>query len=96
MNKEEEENIDATEEQIQAKLNDIMGLIDEKIDEELPKIIRLFSKIIYNVRFDLDELKIKLYETLLGEEDVDYTSEELKFPDKLPKKPERMQNDLYS
>ena len=43
----------------------------EKFDGDLHdirKTIRFFAKIIFNLRFDLDELKIELLKTLTGED----------------------------
>ena len=77
---------------------------EEQINDTLTKImtsdpnhsVKFLAKILFNVRFDLDELKIKLYETILPEEGSP-EFEELKFPDKkISTTPERLNNDFYS
>ena len=77
---------------------------EEQINDTLTKImtsdpnhsVKFLAKILFNVRFDLDELKIKLYETILPEEGS-AEFEELKFPDKkIATTPERFHNDFYS
>ena len=55
---------EATDKQIIDALNKIMESVDEKIDETLPQAIRLFAKLIFNLRFDLNELKLELIKCL--------------------------------
>lgn len=50
--------------EIDDKLNEIIEYVDEQIDENLPKIIRLFAKLIFNIRYDLDEFKIEIVDFL--------------------------------
>ena len=69
---------EVTEKQIQDKLEEIIQLVDEKVDETLPNIIRLFGKLIFNLRFDLDELKLELLKVLRDEDngEVNHKPEE--------------------
>ena len=62
---------EVTEKQIQDKLNEII-LGDPN------KTIRLLAKLVFNLRFDLDELKIELYKALTGEDtgEVNHKKEE--------------------
>ena len=52
---------EVSEKQIQDKLTEI-------ILEDPNKTIRLLAKLIFNLRFDLEELKIELYKALTGDE----------------------------
>ena len=63
---------EVTEKQIQDKLNEILT------DEFQNKTIKLFAKLIFNLRFDLEELKIELYKALTGEDtgEVNHKKEE--------------------
>ena len=62
---------EVSEKQINDKLTEI-------ILEEPNKTIRLLAKLIFNLRFDLDELKVELYKALTGDEseDVNHKKEE--------------------
>ena len=64
--------------EIDDKLNEIIEYVDEQIDENLPKIIRLFAKLLYNSRFDLNELKLELLKVLKedGDCEVNHKKEE--------------------
>ena len=53
---------EATEEKIQEKL-------DELILSHPDKTIRLFAKLIFNLRFDLNELKLELIKVIKGDDD---------------------------
>ena len=57
--------------EIDDKLTEIIEYIDEQIDEHLPKIVRLLTKIIYNLRFDLNDLKLELLKVLKDEGDCE-------------------------
>ena len=59
---------EATEQQINNTLNTIMTTDGEF--ENPSHTIKFLAKIIFNLRFDLDELKVKLYETIMGEDDI--------------------------
>ena len=68
---------EATKKQIDDKLNDIMELLDEQVDEDLPQIIRLFAKLLFNVRYDLNEMKLELLKVFKDEcEEVNHKEEE--------------------
>ena len=62
---------EVSEKQIQDKLNEI-------ILQHEDKTIRFLTKLIFNLRFDLEELKIELYKALTGDEseDVNHKKEE--------------------
>ena len=62
---------EVTEKQIDQKLEEVMELIDEKIDEDLPQIIRLLAKLVYNLRFDLNDLKVELLKVLKEDDDCE-------------------------
>ena len=55
---------EATEKMIQDKLTEI-------ILHEKDPVKKLFAKLIFNLRFDLDELKIELLKALTGEEECE-------------------------
>ena len=86
---------EATEEQINDTLTKIMTSIDSS------HAVKFLAKILFNVRFDLDELKIevlKAIKAVIIESEPE--PEELKYSDKDLKKiattPERLSNDFYS
>ena len=81
---------EATEEQIQTKLDEIMLTNPDKTT-------RFFAKLIFNLRFDLDEFKIRVLEMLKGvETEADPEPEELKFPPEIDLDIKRLKNDFYS
>ena len=62
----------ASEEQITEALNKIITGHEDKA-------VSLIAKLVFNLRFDLDELKIELYKALTGEEmecEVNHKKEE--------------------
>ena len=80
----------ATEEQITEALNKIINAHEDKA-------IQLLAKLIFNLRFDLDELKIellKMFKTDHIEEDFEI---DLEFPDKtIDTECKRFYNDFYT
>ena len=79
---------------------------EEQINDTLTKImtsdpnhsVKFLAKILFNVRFDLDELKLHLKKMLKDVSGEGYCEfEELQFPDKkITTTPERLNNDFYS
>ena len=67
---------EVTEKEIDDKLNEIMTFDGDFVDAS--KTIKLFAKLIYNLRFDLDELKLHLIKALKedGECDINHKEEE--------------------
>ena len=55
---------EVSEKEIQDKLDEIINNI------LAPKEVRLLAKLVFNLRFDLDELKIELLKVITGEEDI--------------------------
>ena len=81
---------EATEEQITEALNKIMETHDDNA-------VKLLAKLLFNVRFDLDELKIELVKCLGGIGLEVEEGEELKYPDKkIDKECRRFYFDLYT
>ena len=84
---------EATEEQINNTLNEIM-------ESNPDHSIRFLAKILFNLRFDLDELKIKIFEAI--EADNDEPEEDFYTPEtdndlkKIDVGPERFHNDFYA
>ena len=60
---------EATEKQITETLEKIMTT--EGVLKNPTHTIKFLAKILFNLRFDLDELKVKLYETIMGEEECE-------------------------
>ena len=81
---------EATEEQITDTLNKI-------ILNNPDNTLRFLAKIVFNLRFDLDEFKIHVLEILKGlETEADPEPEELKFPPEIDLDIKRLKNDFYS
>ena len=88
--------IEASKKEIDETLDRIMESIDEQIDEYLPQTIRLFAKLIFNLRYDLDDLKIHLKKVFKGGSPGEPEPEDLKYPPKeIKTNPERFYDDFY-
>ena len=64
--------------EIDDKLEEIIEYVDEQIDENLPKIVRLFAKLLFNIRYDINELKLELLKVFKedGECEINHKEEE--------------------
>ena len=88
---------EATEESIAEALKDIMN---PETGMRIKHCIRLLAKLIFNLQFDLDELKIRIFEAI--EADNDEPEEDFYTPEtdndlkKIDVGPERFHNDFYA
>ena len=88
---------EATEDAINRKLEEIMERKEIEGHEEISHTFKFLAKILFNVRFDLDEFKIHVLEMLKGvETEADPELEELKFPPEIDLDIKRLKNDFYS
>ena len=66
---------EVTDKQIDDKLDELIKFDGDMVD--LRKTVRFYAKIIYNLRFDLNELKLELLKVLKDEcEEVNHKKEE--------------------
>jgi len=86
---------DLTEQEINEGLEKI---IEGNTEIDPTRTIRLLAKLIYNLRFDLIELKRELIKTLRSEpEDIEVDIYDLPYPDKeIEKEPRRFFDDFYA
>lgn len=60
---------DISEEEIQEYLNTIIECYDLTEQFDIGKVLKFFAKLLYNLRYDLADLKTQLIKYLKGEEE---------------------------
>ena len=65
---------DVSEKEIDDKLNEIMTFDGDFVDAS--KVIKLLAKLIFNLRYDLNDLKLELIKTLKEDNECDINHKE--------------------
>jgi len=85
---------EVSEEKIDKALESIMETPEEHLDAL--HIVKLLAKLIYNLRYDLNELKLKLVEAFKNSGSVDTDDIYLAYPNDIKKEIKRLEDEYFS